>query len=149
MAVQSGNADNAVFERGEWCVGLFNGVKRRKLSYEGQQQRECRHREIQNPEELLRLRATGAQLLQSYANALPVPKTLHSIDAPRVDMNVEDKPQTPAPIDLVRQQIHREVSMVGFNYIRQKLTFLQLNCNEYYVVLICNLFSAHHRLWNH
>ena len=107
-AVESGNEDNAIFERGEWCVCLFEGVKRRKIQFDGVEQREHRDKMVDDPAELQRLREKGDQMLDSYSASIPDPRAVMSMDAPHVDMTPQEKPVTQEPVDVIRHLLNRE-----------------------------------------
>ena len=107
-AVLSGSC-MAVWEAGEWCVCMFEGVIRDRYKDDSQTYSEHKRRTITDPAELENLRAVGDRMVADFASHLPTPLAQGSLDAPICDATVAEQPMMAAMPGTFRKQLNREV----------------------------------------
>jgi hypothetical protein len=104
------------FVRGEWLVPEFQGMDVRKDKREIQAQVNMRSAVITSSEQLATLNRSGQILLENFATSCPQISMAPSTDGPKTDAGVQDQPVGALPINIILQQVHREVGQRTHTY---------------------------------
>jgi hypothetical protein len=110
-AKTTGPSTEAVWKRNQWCIPEFHGFSRGMESRDVQEQATFRGANVSTSEQLQVLQQGGRALLDQFRNSFRGAQAPMPSDMPLTDASVGDQPVTPAPADLMSQQIHREATV--------------------------------------
>jgi hypothetical protein len=98
----------AVFRRGEWHIPDYQGFRRGMKTTTTQMVETERRANITFSDQLGALTQSGHVLLQQFAASHRQVQAPLVAGIPITDATVSDQPVTPAPLDVMMQQMHRE-----------------------------------------